>query len=180
MPTWRRRTPTTPEKAVTSAAVGTGFALDPFAMVSWHRGIELLVLGELAVHTDLHRYQGSADRHRPRGWSTACARPPGHAQLTAGFPAESDTRLDAGVVGAVASPSRSDRLRPSVPFLRRPARCSTPLAILDAATGGDWMEESLDHDGPRLAAAPLLSNADADDDPEMTLIPPAPAAARRR
>ena len=78
-------------EAVTSAAVGAGFALDPFVMVSWHRGIELLVLGELDVHTDLPsvpRLQRIGIGHvggAPRRPST------GHAQLDRRHPGANPT-----------------------------------------------------------------------------------------
>jgi hypothetical protein len=87
-------------EVVTSAAVAAGFALEPFVMVAWGQAIELLVLGEIEVRTDLPSVPMLSGATSATWVEHRVARPPATAQLSAGTVPDLGTRLDAGVVAA--------------------------------------------------------------------------------
>jgi hypothetical protein len=85
---------------VTAAAIDAGFALDPFVIVAWADGIDLLVLGPIEIRTDLPSVPALSGTASATWVEHRVARPPAAAQITSGLPAAAGTRLDAGAVTA--------------------------------------------------------------------------------
>ena len=185
--------------AVTDAVVAASFAVDPFAMVTWSDLVHVHVLGDISLTTDLPSLpmlsgRGSASwvEHRAPRTTTECrlwlgVDPKPASDLGAGVvPADGfSLELEAGSPAPARASTQSQRPASSPPAEPQPhALPDLPVAprgptsgleALHAATGGDWMEDSLGlpplNDArplePAVASAPPVS----DFDPEITLEP---------
>jgi len=191
--------------AVTDGVIAASFAIDPFAMVTWSDVVHVHVLGDISLTTDLPSLpmlsgRGSASwvEHRAPRTTGQCrlwlgATPIPGSDLGAGVtPADGfSLELEAGSPARERASIQSDRPAPSpasgprsepVPDLSGTAAqrgATSGLEALQAATGGDWMEDSLGLP-PLVDARPVTPpghRIDPDFDPEITLEPLAVAVA---
>jgi hypothetical protein len=190
--------------AVTAGIVAASFAIDPFAMITWADTVHVHVLGDITLTTDLPTLpmlsgRGSATwvEHRAPRSTRPC-------RLWLGADPAPASDLAAGVVPADGfSVELEPATQPAPTEMPQPARAGQPnetgappspplpdltsadagsrrgsssgLEALQAATGGDWMEDSLglpplaDNASPVPVAATLASGDEFD--PEITLEP---------
>jgi hypothetical protein len=139
-------------EVVTAAAVDARFEIDPFVIITWTTGIELLVFGAVDVRTDLPSVPTLSGAAAATWVEHRVSRPPAMAQLAAGACADPSTRLEAGAVaaGGFALALASDTLAAPAPS-SLPGR-SAPLTA------------------PPSTAEP---GADGHIDPELTIRPTA-------
>ena len=152
--------------AVTDAVVAAAFDAAPFAVISWTGGLEVVVLGAVEVLTDhpaLPMLSGAGSGSWVERGSRAFD---GAVTVTVGGPAEEHSDLvlgrvraggfaaivTAGVPGRPKATTGAAQTPPPAPAANVTAtdigadesgRRLDGLAALRAATGGDWMEESL-------------------------------------
>lgn len=116
---------------VTAAAIDAGLVTDPFVMVAWGNGIDLMVLGDIAVRTDLPSVPMLSGSGSATWVEHRVAHPPSTARLEAGATGAPGTRLDAGVVAAggftLALAGPSSLPPPSLP----PPTATAPVEIED-------------------------------------------------
>ena len=170
---------TSASTAVTDAVVAAAFDAAPFAVVAWTDGLEVVVLGGVEVRTD-HPALPMLSGAGSGSWvERRLGAFDGAVTVSVGGPPEEQSDL---VLGRVRAGGFAAIVRPGVPG--RPASGDggteeTPsaapaanvaahdlgadeagrrlegIAALRAATGGDWMEESLGL-GPRDPAPPAV------------------------
>lgn len=191
---------------VTAAVVDAGFSVEPFLLIGWNASVHVLALGDVELTSDLPtlamlsgRGSSSWVEHRPPRLPARCQlrsgpSPMPGSDLVAGcIPADGFLlHLDFSVTDQSLPGARSIATSPSAPPAAPQAVSPVPAsahhhadgwAALEAAVGGDWMEDSLGLPagstspptaaGASVPAVPATSGdmADDSDDSELTLDP---------
>jgi hypothetical protein len=160
--------------AVTEAVVAAAFEAAPFAVVTWTGGLELVVLGGVEVRTD-HPTLPMLSGAGSGSWvERRLGTLDGTVTVSVGGPVDDGTDLALGRVragGFAAIVTAAAHRTPSADDVQPPRPAAMPaepdtgvdnessgrrlegLAALRAATGGDWMEESLGLGPPDASAA---------------------------
>ena len=169
--------------AVTEAVVAAAFDAAPFAVVTWTGGLELVVLGGVEVRTD-HPTLPMLSGAGSGSWvERRLATVDGTVTVSVGGPVDDGTdlalgRVRAGGFAAIVTPAArrtatGDEVQPatasaptdanaaSAPDTETPGRRLEGIAALRAATGGDWMEESLGLGPPGATSDANAAPADA-------------------
>ena len=193
-------------EAVSEGIVDASFETDPYAMITWTDAVHVHVLGDITLTTDLPSMpmlsgRGSATwvEHRAPRSTQQCrlwlgVTPNPASDLAAGVVPADGFSLELAVGAPAAAPAAAQLGRPAdqqppaqpspepIPDLSGTAAqrgATSGLEALQAATGGDWMEDSLGLPPLVSTVAPGLTSTPDDDayDPEITLEPLAVAAA---